>query len=1203
MKHIILAALFLLNISSYAQSDNKSLLWKITNKNTQKSSYLYGTMHISGRLAFHLGEEFFDAIESTDAVALESNPIIWLDEIFSSPYASDYLGRYGFFYQTYKGFYQSAFDLTIPDNDNISGSISSDHYLSNWMLYRENKSQLDFQEETFLDLFIYQVGMKTKRKVYSLEDFKQTTHFSKMGNMVDPNKKDKDAWYEKLTEDKSARDLITEAYRNKDVYLLDSLHQQINSANFTKYMLVQRNEIMAARIDSFIQKEDISLFIGIGAAHLAGENGVITLLQNMGYTVEAVSTTITDETKERKKRFDEMKVPVTYDNYFKSENFSVKVPGTLYETPSGASYQRQFFSPELSNGAFYSIKQLSTYSYLKNISQSDYQSKLDSLLFESIPGDIVSKKWIEKNGYKGLDLVNKTTTGNIQRYQFFLTPINIFIFKMGGKEDFVSVYGDDFFNSIQLTNTNTEWIKYQSVKHDFEVKAPGNHTTKGNTLITSLYDQTELEAYDPSDKNYYFLKRTSLYDYNFIEEDAYELNRLADQFCENLDIDSVETTVLNDTKYPTALAYTYTADSNYLALKIVIRGPYYYLLGNVSPTKKESNPFFDSFEFTNWTFHFPFETKVDSTLMFKTKSNYLWPNVYTDYAEKAENIRKENLDKVKEDNSHESFKETRRYYSENFDRIKVEMYKFNDYAEYENIDSLWKWEGESIARENKLIEGEKTLSEKDGVYSMEMSFTDTNSVRMIKTKMVLKQGVLFTMTALTDTIEKSNEFIDNFFNHFEPLDTIVGLSIFDDKSKMFFDALNHGDSLEKEHAYKATESYIRFDETDVDDLFKVIKDYPFPAKHIDVKADLIGRLGYIEDKRIVPFLTELYPVVEDTAMYQVAIIKGLARQKDKKAYEAITKLLDYDIPLSNSKWGMYSTFYPFYDSLEISKELFPNLLNFTFVEDYKDPTYYLLTTMVEKHKIKGKDYKSKYKQILREAKIELKAQISYEQNEQTKDNSDSYYYSSYKNKGNTRLVNYSVMLIPFYKKSAVQDYFLKLNKVTDYQVRTEIYSVLLDYGIEVPSSVWKELAADQINRNYLYSVLKKIDRLDVFPAEYLTQNLMVESMLYEKNFNIEKDSMEFVTKKLVYLQNDSGYVYFYKSKSFKDDDWELDYTGLQPMDSTQVNINDVVFEKGTKIEKHKTIDEIIDEELESIQLQGHFRAKKRSKSNGYNWFW
>ena len=62
MKQLILFALLLLAANTQAQEvePQKSLLWKIEHPNSEKTSYLYGTMHISGRLAYHLGEEFFN---------------------------------------------------------------------------------------------------------------------------------------------------------------------------------------------------------------------------------------------------------------------------------------------------------------------------------------------------------------------------------------------------------------------------------------------------------------------------------------------------------------------------------------------------------------------------------------------------------------------------------------------------------------------------------------------------------------------------------------------------------------------------------------------------------------------------------------------------------------------------------------------------------------------------------------------------------------------------------------------------------------------------------------------------------------------------------------------------------------------------------------------------------------------------------------
>ena len=1199
MKYIILLAIVLSSFVNIGQTNQKSLLWKISHKDTKKTSYLYGTMHISGRLAFHLGEEFFEAIEEVDAVALESNPIIWLDEIINSPYADGYLGNYGFKNQIYNGFYKEAFKLTIPDNKNLSRAISNDHYLSNWMLYRSKKGQSNFQEETFLDLFIYQAGMKFGKSVYSLENFTQTTHFSKMGSMPDPNKKEKSAWYEKLTKDKNVGELIRDAYRNKDVLLLDSIHSQINSDNFMHWMLDVRNEIMSVRIDSFIQKENTSLFIGIGAAHLAGNKGVINYLRQKGYTVEPMSTTITDKVKATKELYDNKKKSILYHHKFETDLFSLKVPGTMYQTPSNSDYQRQYFSPELTNGSYFSAKIISTYSYFSKTNQNDYLLKIDSILFESIPGDILSKKTIRKNGFEGLDIINKTTNGNFQRYQLFLTPLNIIIFKMGGKDSFVKEMGDGFFNSIILNEVQSNWTNLTALNNDFEVNLPSYYNIKGNEKITSLYHHFELEAYDKIDSNYYFMKRASLYDNSFIEEDKFELDRIAKQFCENLDIDSVDVIIDTKSELPTAYAHALTPNNHFLELKIIIKGAFYYLLANVSPKQKKENIFFSSFHFHNLSYNFDFVEKADSTLLFKTKSNYLYPTKYTDIYSQSSKVKKENLKKKKENNSHMHSFQERTYFSENHERIVVSMYKFHDYTYYANIDSLWNSELKYLSKDNKLIVRDKQSKTENSLYYLDANFTDTNSYRMIKTKLIYKNGSLYTLQTTIDTLQVPSLFIQNFYQNFEPLDTIIGKSIFTDKSTVFFDAIYSKDSLLIENALKSVITHVNFKDKDLNNIKKAIDHYNFPSKHINVKKQLISDLGKLDNKEITPYLVNLYPKVEDTSMYQIAILKGLANQKTKKSFQQFVELLDYDIPLASKGKNLYNIFYPFYDTLSIAKEIYPELLNYTFVSDYKISTYALLANLVKKNEIKGKAYKSKYKQILREAKIELKSQISYEQEEHANQN-DSYYFKSYKNEGNDLLVYYSTLLLPFYKKPAVQDYFLKLTKVDDYIVNTDIYSIMLKMNLSVDQKIWTTLASDNINRSYLYETLERIKHLDVFPSEFKTQNLIVESLLYNENFDITKDSLQFITKKEVIYQNDTAFVYFYKSKAQKSDDWSIDYIGLQPLIEKEISIDYKIKEKGIKIEKHKTIDEIIEEELKTISLEGHKRAK--SNDSYKNWY-
>ncbi|MBX9448568.1 MAG: TraB/GumN family protein [Taibaiella sp.] len=60
----------------WSQDDKKynALLWEISGNGLDHASYLYGTMHISKKLAFNLGDSFYDALRQADIVALGAGP-------------------------------------------------------------------------------------------------------------------------------------------------------------------------------------------------------------------------------------------------------------------------------------------------------------------------------------------------------------------------------------------------------------------------------------------------------------------------------------------------------------------------------------------------------------------------------------------------------------------------------------------------------------------------------------------------------------------------------------------------------------------------------------------------------------------------------------------------------------------------------------------------------------------------------------------------------------------------------------------------------------------------------------------------------------------------------------------------------------------------------------------------------------------------
>jgi len=296
-----------------AQEGNRnkypSLLWEITGNGLTKPSYLFGTMHVSNKMVFHLGDAFYDAIKSTDAVALELNPDLWqsqmveLDKLkenyaaFNSTAGNDFLT-------------ENSFRLN-PYLDELKVALQSEPAMVNNLLYRSYKTKEDFEEDTFLDLYIFQTGKKLGKSSAGVENYYEAEKLvlEAYADMAREKKKKKfDLDGESLSE---MLEKLQQAYRRGDLDLMDSLDNVLEQSEaFREKFLYKRNEIQANSIDSIIQTK--SLFAGVGAAHLPGNRGVIEILRKKGYTLKPVK--MADRNANQKTRIDNLRVPVHFQH-------------------------------------------------------------------------------------------------------------------------------------------------------------------------------------------------------------------------------------------------------------------------------------------------------------------------------------------------------------------------------------------------------------------------------------------------------------------------------------------------------------------------------------------------------------------------------------------------------------------------------------------------------------------------------------------------------------------------------------------------------------------------------------------------------------------------------------------------------------------------------------------------------------------------
>jgi uncharacterized protein YbaP (TraB family) len=142
-------------------------LWEISGNGLKKPSYLFGTMHVSDKLAFHLGDSFYTAIKSADIVALETNPETWQDDYSQSVFfrgrrsGKSLLNLYANQWEWPSDHMRITTFAIDRYEETIKAALAVEPSMVNGMLYRTYGKQADdFEEDTFLDMYIFQTGKK-----------------------------------------------------------------------------------------------------------------------------------------------------------------------------------------------------------------------------------------------------------------------------------------------------------------------------------------------------------------------------------------------------------------------------------------------------------------------------------------------------------------------------------------------------------------------------------------------------------------------------------------------------------------------------------------------------------------------------------------------------------------------------------------------------------------------------------------------------------------------------------------------------------------------------------------------------------------------------------------------------------------------------------------------------------------------------------
>ena len=282
LKTLALLIFLLLSTVAQAQSE-KSLLWEISGKGLEQSSYLFGTMHIVCSDDFKIPNATKEALSNTHQLVLEidmddPNMLAETQSAMMDMNGIDYKGKLS---EMAYNKLDSVLKATVGMGMQVGRLMKPFAIMSMATI-----SLLPCSETTAYETEFMQLVKPDGKEVLGLE-----TATFQMSIFDDIPQEEQIGWIEDMLSDPtSSRAEFNEMnsfYMAQDVEGLYSAFE--DSREYEKYegeLLINRNKNWIPKMAEMM--EDKASFFAVGAMHLGGKEGVISLLRKAGYTVKAV---------------------------------------------------------------------------------------------------------------------------------------------------------------------------------------------------------------------------------------------------------------------------------------------------------------------------------------------------------------------------------------------------------------------------------------------------------------------------------------------------------------------------------------------------------------------------------------------------------------------------------------------------------------------------------------------------------------------------------------------------------------------------------------------------------------------------------------------------------------------------------------------------------------------------------------------------
>jgi uncharacterized protein YbaP (TraB family) len=1127
------------------------LLWQIEHKNSDKKSYVFGTMHVKDKRVFDFSDALMPAIQNSEAFALEVHP----DSI------SDSFGK-TFYKQTDENIYKRILSPKeyerLNDKFKQINGVSLDSFslknpmIIESMLTEDSKKKDD--KDTFLDAYLYAVANSLDREILGLEkaqdqiplikDLDDETIRENILDLVDTDTKE---YHNYLNE-------LTQLYYQGNI---DKILLKAHGFGTIDSVLIKRNRVMVNSLMNIMA--DKTVFAAVGTAHLPGKYGILELMRDEGYKVSMVENVFTGKSNN-------FKIKANLKKWYSDNNDELGYHVLIPTKPTPINYENTFnmlVSTDIISGGTFAYMALDLrgqeikeeYNFVEEFIKNQTKNNVSNLLERSI---------VKKDGVEFTEVIYKKNDVTTRIQLAFVNKIVYAFFVENKLSELKSDYINSYFDSVKVFPPKVVPLVWEEVENPagaYSILFPkGKVIDNSQTVDNPLGEDEEpynIKLYlatDVEQKMNYLLRYNDQPLGYYLQNENASLEEFKNLF-------EGRGKIIGDLKPITIEGYegfefeALLNDKFHTVGRFFFRGNRIYLLlaqKTEVDSKADASKFFNSFKLKEYK-----PTKFDSVVKVNNDTySFSFPK-----QQKKVNINEYDATmEIGENNVYYAYSE------QSGGAYLVDHSILNEYFKIETLDKFYDQYIENIKEWNDtIVKNEKIVI--DGLPAREVFYKNPENKIIQKLQFLLDNNNLFILQAYLGEEEMKIGSETEFFKSFKKLKQGKEFDVYASKASKLLRSLQSKDSIIFEKAYGAFNYYI-FDKSERALLEKALaKKYKDDTLYDGVKNKIIKELGTVGNEGTLKLLEKMYLNKSTENVQKLAILEAIPELKTTQAYATYFDLLNNYPPQRNKD-------IPFYvvdhigDSLVDFSSNVDKIVPLLAKEIYRDEVVSYFKNKLFYDSLNSDKVKLYAPQILKNVQVDAKRYAD-------SINREKYEYVNYMLLNSYIDIIDSLKIVNPQTEEALKTLYTINEK--DNWIKSRALFTAVKLNIDVDKSIIQKSFNDLYSRFEIIEVFIKSGKTEEIPKEYIAPEAFAKLSLYN-NIGYYDGYPDYMEMLGTIKQNEKDY--FVYSYSYSTDE-ETKYLGIS--ENKEVNLKK--FEQNTSYFDWDEVEENWEEQAKQLLLE------------------